>query len=235
MWRIDEILACMVGGLADWDARARAEQAVHGIDALPEVALHPVFAEALSTAGFGVLREVLYPGEHTAPVRRSARARCDLVVLPEPGMRLMDPAAEQAALLAAEQTLFSGVADELRPAEDGVPPGDACWLEVKAVAQHAFVDGVPGPNRAYADQLVRGATGDLVKLARDPSIWTGAAVVVLFCESEAVARHDLAAVGHRLLDADLPLGAPEIGGTPIDDRAGNAWCGLGFYPLRPGG
>ncbi len=235
MWRMGEILTALVEGVGALDARLRSEQSVHGVDALDELALHPVLAEALSAAGFGVLREVVYPGQHTAPVRRSARARCDLVVLPEPGMALEDPAAEQALLLAGEATLFAGLSAELAPAGGGIAPADACWLEVKSVAQHAFVEGVPGPNRGYADQLVRGPMADLVKLARDPSIWTAAAVVVLFCESDAVAAHDLHAAAHRLLDAELPVGNPEIGGVAIDDRVGNAWCGVGLYPLRAGG
>ena len=238
MWRMSEIMASLVEGIASFDRRLRAEQAVRGLDALDEVALHPVAAEALSSGGFGVLREVVYPGEHAAGLRRSARARCDLVLLPEPGMTLEDPAAEQARLDAAEGTLFAQTAAELAELADTpgvVRAGDACWLELKSVAQHAFVDGVPGPNRAYADQMVRGPLADLVKLARDPSVWTGASVVVLFCESESVARHDLNAAAHRLLDADLPLGTPEIGGAPIEDRAGNAWCGIGIYPLRAGG
>lgn len=238
MWRMTDILTALVDGVRATNARLRAEQAVYGVDALAEVGLHPVLAEALSAAGFGVQREVLYPGEHATPVRRSARARCDLVVLPEPGMSLEDPAAEQAVLLAGEDTLFAGLASEL--GQEGkdrgiVCPGDACWLEVKTVAQHAYVDGVPGPNPAYMQQIVRGPMTDLVKLARDPSIWTAAAVVVLFCESEAVGRHDLHAAAHRLLDAELPVGTPEIGGVAIDDRAGNAWCGIGLYPVRAGG
>lgn len=235
MWRMTDILEALSAGISDLNARLRVEQAVHGVDALDEVGLHPVLSEALSSAGFGVLREVVYPGEHAAAIRRSARARCDLVLLAEPGMMLEDPAAEQEVLAAGEGTLFAGLAAELSRAEQAVAPGDACWLEVKSVAQYAYVDGVPGPNRGYADQIVRGPMADLVKLARDPSIWTGAAVVVLFCASEEIGRHDLHAAAHRLLDADLPVGHPEIGGVDIDDRVGNAWCAIGIYPLRTGG
>lgn len=235
MWRMTDILESLSAGIADLNARLRSEQAVHGVDSLDEVGLHPVLSEALSTAGLGVLREVVYPGEHAAPVRRSARARCDLVVLPEPGMTLEDPAAEQAVLAAGEGTLFAGLAAELSHSARGVPPGEACWLEVKSVAQYAYVDGVPGPNRGYAEQIVKGPMADLVKLARDPSIWTAASVVVLFCTGEDIGRHDLHAVAHRLLDAELPVGSPEIGGVAIDDRVGNAWCAIGLYPLRAGG
>lgn len=235
MWRMTDILESLSAGIADLNARLRTEQAVHGVDSLDEVGLHPVLSEALSTAGLGVLREVVYPGEHAAAVRRSARARCDLVVLPEPGMMLEDPAAEQAVMAAGEGTLFAGLAAELGRSAHCVAPGEACWLEVKSVAQYAYVDGVPGPNRGYADQIVKGPMADLVKLARDPSIWTAASVVVLFCTAEDIGRHDLHAVAHRLLDAELPVGSPEIGGVAIDDRVGNAWCAIGLYPLRAGG
>jgi hypothetical protein len=170
-------------------------------------------------------------------VRKSHRARCDLVLLPEPGQRLEDPALEQAVLAASEGTLFAEVAHEIEEGRSSpkVPAGEAYWLEVKAVAQHAYVDGVPGPNRAYATQLVRGVMEDLIKLASDPSIWHAGAVLLLFAESEAIARHDLAATAHALLTDDVPIGTPEITGTAIEDRAGNAWCGVGLFPLRVGG
>lgn len=238
MWRMSDMLAALSDGIAALDARLLAEQAAHGVDALEEIALHPVLAEGVSAAGFGVVREVVFPGEHAAKVRRSARARCDLVVLPEPGMALEDPAAEQATLNAGEGTLFAGLAADLaaaRPRTGLVTPADACWLEVKSVAQHAYIDGVPVPNRAYADQLVKGPMADLVKLAKDPSIWTAASVVVLFCETEAVGRHDLGKLAHKLLDQDAPLGVPEIGGVPIQDRVGNGWCAVGIFPMRAGG
>jgi hypothetical protein len=232
MWWMSEILRHALEGVRAFDAEQTRSQSVYGVDALKEVALHHVLAEALSAAGFGVVREAVYPGEMAAGVRRSARARCDLVLLPEPGQALEDPAHEQSVLSAGADTLFAGVADRMGPVPGMVPASEACWIEVKAVAQHAFIDGVPVPNPAYAEQLRRGPLTDMVKLARDPSIWTGAALVVLFCENEDIARHDLGRVGHALLDADLPLASPEFGGVAIDDRAGNAWCGMGLYPVR---
>lgn len=234
MWSAHSILTALVEGLREADERLTDEQAVYGLDALDEVGLHPVLAAGLASAGYGVHREVLYPGEHTAPVRRSARNRCDLVVVPEPGQRLADPAIEQAVLLDAGNTLFGGVAHQMTEAVTATAPGEAFWLEIKAVAQHAQGDGVTS-RRGYADRLVKGPAADLVKLAKDPSIWFGGVAVVLFAESESVARHDLAALAHRCLDAELPVAGIELGGTPIQDRAGNAWCGLGLLPLRSGG
>lgn len=235
MWRVHDILNAAVDGVGSLNSRLRDEQAVLGVDALDEVGLHPVLAGALMGAGLGVRREVVYPGEHTAPVRRSARARCDLVLLADRGRNLEDPASEQTALSAAEGTLFGAIAHEIQPTRPGVPVGEAFWLEVKAVAQHAYVDGVPGPNRAYGDRLVRGVVCDLVKLAKDPSIWFGAAMIVLFTETQGVAEHDLGVLTNRCLDADLPVAGLEIGGTPIDERVGNGWCGIGVLPVRVGG
>ncbi len=232
MWRVSVILEACSDAVRAMDDRLRAEQAVHGVDAINEIGLHPVLSGGLIEAGFGVEREVVYPGEHTARVRRSARNRCDLVLLPQPGQKLQDPAEDQAELIAGEDTLFRDMAHRMDRRTGGVRPADACWLEVKSVAQHAYVDGVPMPNRAYADQLVKGPMADLIKLASDPSIWTGAAVVLLFCVSEDVGLHDLNKLAHRLLDEGVPLGAPEIGGVRIEDRVGNAWCGIGVFPTR---
>lgn len=234
MWTVPGILAALIDGLREADQRLTDEQAVYGLDAADEVGLHPVLASGLHSAGYGVHREVLYPGEHTAPVRRSARNRCDLVVVPEPGQALADPAVEQAALLAAEDTLFGGVAHEMAGSAPAVSASEAFWLEIKTVSQHAQGEAVM-TRRGYADRLVKGPAADLVKLAKDPSIWFGGVAMVLFAESESVARHDLAAMAHRCLDAELPVAGIELGGTRIQDRAGNAWCGVGLLALRSGG
>ena len=235
MWRVSAILQGCCDAVKARDEALSAEQAVHGIDAIEEIGLHPILAGGLAEAGFGVRREVVYPGEQAAGLSRSRRARCDLVLLPEPGMVLEDPAGEQQMLDRSEGTLFGDIAHAIEPDTARVPAGDAYWLEVKSVAQHAFVDGVPVPNRAYESQIVRGVMTDAVKLAGDASIWSGGAMIVLFAGSEAIADHDLHAVAHKLLDLGVPVGAPEVGGVPIEDRAGNAWCGIGLYPIRISG
>lgn len=234
MWRLSEIAEAVAGGILAEDRALVQEQAVHGLDARREIDLHPLIARSIGDLGYGIEREVVFPGELAAGVRKSARARCDVVVLPEPGRRLEDPAAEQAVLNASEGTLFAGLAHDLAPDDDPVPAGEALWLEIKSVAQHAYTDGVPGANRAYATQLVKGVMGDVVKLASDPSLWHAASLMILFAESKAIAEHDLAAIAHTLLDQDAPVGVPEIEGVPILDRAGNAWCGVGVFPVRVG-
>ncbi len=235
MWRVSAILEASCDAVRSLDETLRDEQAVHGVDSIDEVGLHPVLAGGLMEAGFGVVREVVYPGEHAAGLKRSKRARCDLVLLPEPGLTLEDPATEQAVLNRAEGTLFGELAHAIDESVPRVPAGDAYWLEIKAVAQHAFVDGVPVSNRAYESSLVKGVMGDAIKLAADASIWSAGAMLILFAASEEIANHDLHAVAHRLLDQEVPVGTPEIGGVPIEDRAGNAWCGIGLFPIRISG
>lgn len=237
MWPLSDIARGIAEGLGVADAALREEHSVLGLDARREIDLHPEIADSIGHLGFGVEREVLYPGEHTRAVRKSNRARCDLVLLPERGQRLEDPAHEQAILAASEDTLFAPVAHEIRADRGGdiVAAGDAFWLEIKSTAQHAYVDGVPGPNRAYATQLVKGIMGDAIKLASDAAVWHAGALLLLFAESEEIATHDLAAAGHKLLSEDVPIGSPEITGVPIEDRAGNAWCGVGLFPIRING
>lgn len=238
MWDGQEIIAAAAGALREREAALREEQAFAGLDALEEVALHPLLARGFETAGWGVVRERGYPGRWRGRHgRRRAlpedpeRDRCDLVLLPRAGQRLADPLraarAEEADLAAREGTLFAR-AELAAPEGDGgaVAPGDAYWLEVKVVGQHAYVAGVPGPNGAYASQLLRGPVGDLRKLAGDGEIVRGGALLVLFAADEATARHDLGVLGHRCLDRGVAMRSPLVEGFAIADRVGNGWCAV---------
>lgn len=111
MWRDDDILDAAAQELQAHDAALREEQAVHGLDALHEVQLHPLLERAIARAGLGVLREFPYPstwkkrpwraggGEDLPlpapfpaplPLPRD-RDRCDLVILERPGLLIADP------------------------------------------------------------------------------------------------------------------------------------------------
>lgn len=236
----------LIGHLSDADADLAAQQAVRGLDALDECDLHPVLAAAVESVGCGVLREVCYPGEALAAARprgrrprRSERERCDLVLTPLPGQQLADPVEALIERDQAEQTLFAHLVDEptgVRPRQAAslphILPEDALWLEIKTLGQYCYREGVPGPNPSYTSELVGGPARDIAKLARDPQIHTAAAVVVLFCASEQVARHDLAEAANRWLDKDLPITDPIIDGLPIADRIGNAWCAVAAVRVR---
>src|SRR5205814_35332 len=68
MWRPDQIADIAGAALRERAGALRLEQAVRGLDALAEVEFHPILADAMAAAGFGVACEFPYPGQ---PGRRS--------------------------------------------------------------------------------------------------------------------------------------------------------------------
>lgn len=230
MWNLHHLARVAAESL---EARSRAldaEQAVEGLDARDEVQIHPLLAEAFAREGFGVHREVPYPTEPRRRAARSERARCDLVLTPEPGQRPCDPAHESHLAEDAEGTLF---APAPRPAAL-VEPAGCFWLEVKVVGQFACVQGVPGPNGAYGSELTGALTGDLRKLAADPAIGPAGLLVVLFTADERTARHDLELAMSRALSRGLRVGFPAMSGFAIADRMGNSRCTLALIPTWAG-
>lgn len=223
MWMTDQLVSIVAGYLSEVDAALACEQAVYGLDAMSEVELHAVVAQAFTAAHLGVAREFPYPASPDPAVRDSARERCDLV-LTLPGMPpMVDPVAAARTRLAAP--LFA-------TSEPDAEAPDAFWLELKAVAQLAFVEGVPVPNRSYGSLLVGGPAADLAKLARDTGIERGGVLVLLFgAEAEGV-RHDLGVMATELVLRDLPMSSPSVEVIAIADRAGNAACGISLVPLR---
>lgn len=140
MWLADEFADAAAEALA---ARALAldeEQAVRGLDALEELAFHPLLAGAFGTHEHVCLREVVYPSEPDARTKierldgdelraiadpltgeirlpepgdptRSERQRCDLVVLPPGATGLVDAIVARKRVKAeVAGTLFEGVA-----------------------------------------------------------------------------------------------------------------------------
>lgn len=238
----DRLAERMVAALAAREAVLRDEQAVYGLDALDEVGLHPVLASGLDdeqAGGFGgVFREWPYPwvgsgdGEIGEAVpKQSERERCDLVLTPSADLPPADGVVEARELARASGTLFESVAATMPGA--AVAAGDeTVWLEVKAVGQYTLRGGVAQANRAYATELVAGPLEDLFKLAQEPAIELGASVLVLFSESEEVARHDLARATHQILDGGGPTGAPVWRHTPMTERIGNAIASVAVFPLK---
>ncbi|MCL4219779.1 MAG: hypothetical protein KJZ65_00275 [Phycisphaerales bacterium] len=229
MWHPAELTDAAARRIAEADQTLRREQAVQGLDALDEVALHPLLAEAFKQAGLGVREEQPYPGTYARRPLPRDRERCDLVLLPPGSTSLLDPLALLQMHAARQATLFASVR---QPVPAGASPEDAFWLEVKSVAQVCYVEGVPVPNTSYARQLVRGPALDLAKLAREPMINAGGSLVLLFGASEDVVRHDLGMMTRAMIDRDLPISSPSVEVTPIADRAGNACVGLCLVPLR---
>ena len=210
--------------------RLRCEQAVRGLDALDELGIQSLLVEGFGEAGWGVLREVVYPTPPSRRARRAERDRCDIVLTEAPGVTLVDAVEVARAQDEREATLFAGVMAPGVPT--GADPREAVWIEVKTLGQFACVDGVPRPNRSYATELVRGAAIDARKLASDPLIERGFAVVVLFAASVSVAYHDLGVAAHRLLDLGAPITAPAWEIAPIADRIGNCVCAVWATGVR---
>jgi hypothetical protein len=104
-WSWPALADALASGLARAAAAIELEQAVDGLDARAELGLHPVLQAALRDAGYGVFPEQRFPRDR-GQRKRSAGARCDLVVTPDAGT----------------------------PLDDGAL-GDALWIEVKVVAQ----------------------------------------------------------------------------------------------------
>ena len=242
MWSPAHILFLCREALQQEETRRIAEQAVYGLESLDEVDLHPILAAGFAASGFGALREQLYPAEWRRKKGRrrelpedSERQRCDLVLTPRPGQSLADPLELQRSAerdkAALRGTLFEQLADAAGSApaaqdHTAIDPAECFWLEVKLVAQFAYAAGVPGPNRTYTSQLIRGIGADLRKLRDDPAITHGAALLVLLAADRAVAEADIPTLVHRLMDRGLDVRAPIIDGFRVPDRIGNMWCSL---------
>lgn len=247
MWSSDDLLSLIADALVERELELREEQAVHGLDSLSEVQLHPTIAAGLEATGFGVLREHLYPaqwkrarGKRRALPDDSQRQRCDVVITPRAGQVLVDELVIQREIAsvrdAAAGTLFQplveGTPDAalnspmLEKQKELVSPADAYWLEVKLVGQFCYTDGFAGPNRTYTSELTRGVPMDLRKLRDDPAIVRAGALLLHFAADEAIARHDLAQLIHRCVDRGLRVRPPSVRVVPIQDRIGNAVCGV---------
>ncbi|MEM7754678.1 MAG: hypothetical protein AAF297_03480 [Planctomycetota bacterium] len=227
-------LDALAAGIAHAENAAREEHAPTGPDALHERDLHAVLAEGLASAGHTVLTEVHYPHDPGGTVLPRDRERCDLVALPAGSASVFDPVADRAERDAGADTLFAAEVDRLatthRP-HDACDPADAAWIEIKTTGTYAYRDGVPGPNRAYADELLRGALADGLKLAEATDLGHRWFVAVVFtAEPDAIDR-DLVTVAHAMLDHGIDTRAPLTRRVPISDRAGNTHAVLALYEL----
>jgi hypothetical protein len=209
MWSVADVADAIDAGLRRRCAQLDEEHAVYGLDTLDEVALHPILAEAIAGAGYGVAREVRYPADHHKR-KESHGERCDLVLTPD---------ARPLVSTEAKATLFE--------APDAVPFDEAFWLEVKTVAQHT----TDGPNGSYSSQLLSTIRQDVTKLSKDPNILHAGLLIVMFVHDARVATHDLGIWQDRCLDRGLPIGAPYLRGIPITDRHGNGHLQVAAYSV----
>lgn len=232
MWNPIEIILHFRDQLVIVDQHLREQHAYTGVDSYSEVQLHPLFSQGVADFAHGTHREVGYPTSPRDRPNNAQRQRCDLVLTPAQGQALFDPIDEQRTQDRAAGTLFETIALDRQPSTNEILPTQSYWIEIKAIAQYRYVDGVPGPNSSYTSELLTGPRADVIKLASDPKIRHGASLVVLFTEEKAAGYHDITALSQSLVDLDLPISVPEIESFAISNHAGNEWCTLGLIPLR---
>jgi hypothetical protein len=212
-WDWDGLCGSAAAALRAESDRLDLEQAVLGLDALDELALHPLLRAGLASTGCTVLAEQRYP-DVRARRRRSEGERCDIVLLDgAEHPQLIDPL--------EEGTLFASL---------GAAPDAALWIEVKVAAQCALIDGIARPNPRYNSVLLRDVPADARKLHKDEHIRSGAALVVVFNADAETAAHDLEAWRVRTLERGVPLTTPFQRQFTITDRIGNGVCTVLLAP-----
>ena len=209
MYSLRQIVDAARAGLEGEARRLDEEQAVYGLDALDELGLHPLLADAFEAAGFGVHREQRYPSDRRKR-RRHEGERCDFVLTPE-GRALAAPD--------VEPTLFD-------PA-DAMALSEALWLEAKLAAQFTTA----GPNPRYTAQLLSIPRQDVKKLRNDPAIEHAGLLMIVFAEDERVAEHDLAIWRQRALEDGLPIASTEVSSFAMTDRIGNGLCAIAGWEV----
>ncbi|HED54866.1 MAG TPA: hypothetical protein ENJ00_11805 [Phycisphaerales bacterium] len=232
MWSFDQIADLFADSIVRENNLRRAENAVLGIDALDETQIQPTLADAVIHAGLGVIREHPFPTPTRKHPKESERLRCDLVILEHPDQLLIDPVETDRRRNELLGTLFEPVAEQAATTP-GIRPEHALWIELKVCGQYEYHAGVPVPNPSYTAQLVTGPAKDIRKLSKEPAIDNAAAGIILFAESEDIARHDLALAVHKWLDRDLPIRSPTIRIVPIDERIGNTVAAVCLTPIKP--
>ena len=234
-WDLDAITEALAAGLRRAETDLAEEHAVHGLDALDEVSLHPILASVLAASDLAVFRETPYPGQPGRLPKETERMRCDLVAAPRDSIGIADKVLQGKEMRGVSETLFADLAEQLAaPPEGETLPEDALRMEIKSVGQYSYVDGVAGPNRSYASQFNR-CRHDLKKLGLAKCVEHAALVLVLFHERPEIAEHDLMAFVHKCLDHHLPAAGLTTASLPIADRIGNTVCTVGLVRVRARG
>jgi len=173
-----DIADALAAGLQQAADACDAEQSPFGIDALEEVALHPLLAAGLRTHGFGAALEQRYPAARAVLKKRSHGERCDLVVTPDGrSLRACDDAPD----------LFA-------PA-DALPIEEALWIEVKT----ARIFHADGANARYSAELFGAPSEDIVRLG-SAGVANAMFVLVMFARTEEDGRAHVAEWERTLLE-----------------------------------
>jgi hypothetical protein len=189
------------------EAEVRLEQAVYGLDARDELAIHSLLAARLKEY-YEVAREVHYPS--SAGRKLSHRMRCDLVLTPRGRPLRLDrnPA-----------TLFD------QP--DQSPPEKALWLEVKIAYQ--FREGGVR-HGGYSSQWRNAVVEDLRKMEADELIREAGLLLVVFNESREILDKDLDLFETVLAQKEVLAGFRQVRSIEIWERIGHRLCTVALWP-----
>lgn len=185
----------------------RLEQAVYGLDSLPEVSLHQLLAAALCMH-YEVAREVYYPS--TVGRRLAQRARCDLVLSPKGSPLRLDT-----------------VPADLFTSANQTPPEESLWIEVKAAWQFRAPEHRHG---GYGAQWRQAIIQDLRKMEQEARIAEAALLLVVFNESQQVLEKDLELFEVVLAQKEVLAGFRQVRSVPIPDRIGHHFCSIAIWP-----
>ena len=185
----------------------RLEQAVYGIDAKEELALHELLADGLS-AHYEVAREVHYPSSRGHKLTH--RQRCDLVLAPRSRPLRLD---------SAPPTLFD-------PPNQS-DPSEALWLEVKAAYQ--FREGNVR-HTGYTGQWTTNVINDLRKMEAEELIREAGLLLIVFNESAEILDKDLDLFESVLAQKEVLAGFRKVRSIPILDRIGHRLCTVALWP-----
>ena len=185
----------------------RLEQAVYGLDAKDERALHALLADGL-TKRYEVAREVHYPSSWGRKLTH--RQRCDLVLSPKGRPLRLDH---------SPPSLFD--------APNQSTAADALWLEVKVAAQ--WREG--GVRHVRYGQQWRGAVvEDLRKMEADELIREAGLILIVFNESREVLDKDLDLFETVLAQKEVLAGFRHVRSVEILERMGHRLCTAALWP-----
>lgn len=207
LWSFSTIADDLAWALESAEADLRLEQAVYGLDAMDERALHAVLAERLA-ARHAVAREVHYPS--SAGRKLTHRQRCDLVLSPHGRPLRLD---------ARPPTLFDP--------PDAAAPEEGLWLEVKCACQ--FREGGSHHTR-YSAQWRNGIVEDLRKMEAEPRIREAGMVLIAFTESAEIVTKDLDLLETILAQKEVLAGFKQVRSIPIWERNNHRLCTIALWP-----
>ena len=207
LWDFSTLADHVGQAIAQVEAELRLEQAVYGLDAKDELALHALLAERL-TAHYEVAREVHYPSSWGRKLTH--RQRCDLVLTPKGRPLKLDH---------TPPTLFD--------APNQATAADALWLEVKVACQ--FREGGVR-NVRYGQQWRAAIIEDLRKMEADELIREAGLILIVFNESAEVLDKDLELFENVLAQKEVLAGFRHVRSVPILERMGHRLCTAAVWP-----